>query len=327
MSAAAARCSIVRSSAGSVSYGAPGVRSPGEEAGALARVAGRPGRLDEREQRVAVAVDAQRAQLLHVAARRALVPQLVARAAPVVHLAGGARALERLRVHVRERQDLARPPVLRDARDEAAVVERDGGVVHESGNCRAALTAAAAGHCQQRTVHGPSSTASAAAAGGTAFSCATHGSGPARRVVGAADAGPAALQDSLPAHPGAQELALALARAERREALSLLVAEDRGGRSRRGRRCGAAARRRPRPPGRARRRRARRSPECERLKRMSCADAAAACRARPAAKRSARGSRVGVAREQRAQDAVRVQPSGAPSSARTKRAARSRSAG
>src|SRR4051812_20671713 len=50
-----------------------------EEAGALAGVAGRAGGLDEREQGVAVAVQAQRADGLRVARRRPLVPQLVAR--------------------------------------------------------------------------------------------------------------------------------------------------------------------------------------------------------------------------------------------------------
>jgi hypothetical protein len=49
---------------------------------------------------------------------------------------------------------------------------------------------------------------------------------PGRDVVRAADAGPAALEDRLPAHPRAQELALARALVERREPLGLLVAED-----------------------------------------------------------------------------------------------------
>ena len=82
------------------------VRSPVWQAG--------PGGLDEREQRVAVAVQAQRAYALRVAGRRALVPQLVARAAPEVQLAGLAGARERLGVGVGERQDLAGAPVLDD---------------------------------------------------------------------------------------------------------------------------------------------------------------------------------------------------------------------
>ena len=52
-------------------------------------------------------------------------PELVARAAPEVQLAGLARALERERVHVRERQHLAAAPVLHDARHQAALVVDD----------------------------------------------------------------------------------------------------------------------------------------------------------------------------------------------------------
>src|ERR1019366_6281067 len=70
------------------------------KAGALARMAGGTGRLDEREQSVAVAVHAQRADGLRVATRRALVPQLLTRAAPQVQLPGGAGALQRELVHV-----------------------------------------------------------------------------------------------------------------------------------------------------------------------------------------------------------------------------------
>src|SRR4051812_13070993 len=57
------------------------------EAGALAGVAGRAGRLDQREQRVGVAVVAQLLHRLDVARRRALVPELAARAAPEPGLA------------------------------------------------------------------------------------------------------------------------------------------------------------------------------------------------------------------------------------------------
>src|SRR3954470_347577 len=53
----------------------------GEEARPLAGVAGRAGRLDQREHGVGVAVVAERLDRLRVTARRALVPQLVARAA------------------------------------------------------------------------------------------------------------------------------------------------------------------------------------------------------------------------------------------------------
>src|SRR3954447_1647418 len=90
-----------------------------EEAGALARVTGRPGRLDQRQHRVVVAVEAQGLDRLRVAGGRALVPELVARAAEQVQLAGLARAAQRLLVHVREREDLARAPILNDAGHEA----------------------------------------------------------------------------------------------------------------------------------------------------------------------------------------------------------------
>src|SRR5215211_4523694 len=86
------------------------------EAGALARVAGRPGGLDEHEDRVLVAVEADLLDALDVARRGALVPQLLARARPEPRLAGLARAPERLVVHVGEREDLAGAGVLDDAR-------------------------------------------------------------------------------------------------------------------------------------------------------------------------------------------------------------------
>src|SRR3954454_6748713 len=59
-----------------------------EEAGALARVARRAGGLDQREQRVGIAIPAQLAHALHVSRGLALVPQLLARAAPEPGLAG-----------------------------------------------------------------------------------------------------------------------------------------------------------------------------------------------------------------------------------------------
>src|SRR5918994_5512673 len=93
------------------------------EAGALAGVARRAGGLDEREHRVEVAVEAQGLHPLRVARRGALVPQLVARAAVEVQLAGLARALQRLGIEVGERQHLARRPILNHAGREAALVE------------------------------------------------------------------------------------------------------------------------------------------------------------------------------------------------------------
>src|SRR3954453_13797681 len=99
------------------------------EARARAGVAGGAGGLDEGEERVAVAVEAQGPDRLGVARRGALVPLLVARAAVEVQLAGVPGALEGLFVHVGEGQDLAGAPVLDDARDESALVEGDVGRV------------------------------------------------------------------------------------------------------------------------------------------------------------------------------------------------------
>src|SRR3954470_66967 len=102
------------------------------EAGPRPGVAGGAGRLDEREHGVAVAVEPQRPDGLRVAARRALVPQLLPRAAPEMQLAGALRGLDGLGVLVGEGEDLARAPVLDDARDEPTLVEGDGGGVHGS---------------------------------------------------------------------------------------------------------------------------------------------------------------------------------------------------
>src|SRR4051794_27413657 len=89
-----------------------GVELPVVEARALAGVAGGSGRLDEREDRVLVAVEAQLLHALDVAGRLPLVPQLLARARPEPHLARRAGALERLVVHVRQREHLAGARVL-----------------------------------------------------------------------------------------------------------------------------------------------------------------------------------------------------------------------
>src|SRR5439155_10515143 len=92
------------------------------EAGAFAGVAGRAGRLDEREERVAVAVEPQRANTLDVPRGRALVPVLLPRAAPKVQLAALARAPHGLGVRVGQGQDLPGSPVLDDDRDEPTLV-------------------------------------------------------------------------------------------------------------------------------------------------------------------------------------------------------------
>src|SRR4051794_40297597 len=95
------------------------------EAGARAGVARRAGGLDEGEQRVAVAVESQGLHVLDVARGRALVPQLVARAAPQVQLAGLAGAAHGLGVGVGEGEHLSRAPVLHDDRDETLLVVGD----------------------------------------------------------------------------------------------------------------------------------------------------------------------------------------------------------
>src|SRR4051812_32984141 len=100
------------------------------EARPRAGVTGGAGGLDEGEQRVAVAVQPERSDRLDVAGRRALVPELVPRAAPEVQLAGLARLGHRLGVGVGEGEDLSRAPVLHDDRDEAALVVGD---LHRAG--------------------------------------------------------------------------------------------------------------------------------------------------------------------------------------------------
>src|SRR5436305_6708387 len=104
------------------------IHVPAVEAGALAGVTGGPGRVDEREESVGVAVVAQPPDLLHVARGLALVPELLPGAAEEVRLTCRARAREGLLVHVGEREYLARERVLNDARHESVLVEGDFGV-------------------------------------------------------------------------------------------------------------------------------------------------------------------------------------------------------
>ena len=116
--------SIVRSSAASASP-ALQLHLPAVEARALAGVARGAGGIDERDQRVLVAVVAERPHAHRVAGGLPLAPQLAARAAPEVHLARLPRAREGLLVHVGEREHLAGARVLHHARHEALVVEAD----------------------------------------------------------------------------------------------------------------------------------------------------------------------------------------------------------
>ena len=104
---------------------------PAVKTRARAGVAGGAAGLDEGEQSVAVAVQAQPPDGLRVAGGRALVPLLFARAAVEVQLARVLGAAQGLGVHVGQREHLARAPVLDDAGHEAALVEGDvGGVEH-----------------------------------------------------------------------------------------------------------------------------------------------------------------------------------------------------
>src|ERR671923_301982 len=100
-----------------------------------------------KEDLLGVAVVAQRLDRLGVARGRALAPQLAARAAPEVQLAGLARALHGLAVHVRQREHLTGAPVLNHAGHEPAVVVRD---VHGTPDIRPRRAARLVGPCRDR---------------------------------------------------------------------------------------------------------------------------------------------------------------------------------
>src|SRR5512137_1810544 len=100
----------------------PGASGRGVEAAPLAGVTGRTGLADAVEHGVAVAVDAH---LLHVAARVALPPELLAAARPVVGPSGAGGGEERLAVRPGQHEDGA-VLLLRDDGNEAALVEPDG---------------------------------------------------------------------------------------------------------------------------------------------------------------------------------------------------------
>src|SRR5919202_6612009 len=87
-------------------------------------MAGRPARLDSVEERVRVAVQLNLDYSLRVAARRALAPELGARAGVVVGLAAGERLLDGLSVGVRQHEHLARRRILGDDRHKTILVER-----------------------------------------------------------------------------------------------------------------------------------------------------------------------------------------------------------
>ena len=95
-----------------------------EEAAAFARVAGGAVLVHADQQDVGVAVHAELLDVLDVAARVALAPELLPRAAPEDRPAFGDRACHRLAVHPRHHQHVAVLGVLHDGRDQPAVVER-----------------------------------------------------------------------------------------------------------------------------------------------------------------------------------------------------------
>src|SRR2546429_151277 len=96
------------------------------EAGGGARVTGRSLLAHDVQYRVAIAVHADVLDGLRVSGGRAFLPQLAARAAAVVGLAGRARPLQGLAVGVRHHQHLARERALRDDGDESIVPEAHG---------------------------------------------------------------------------------------------------------------------------------------------------------------------------------------------------------
>src|SRR5207302_7705308 len=108
--------------------GEPRERTAGRlaEAGGRARVTGRPLLTHDVQHRVAIAVHADVFDGLRVTRCRALLPQLAARAAAVVGLAGRARPFQGLAVGVRHHQHLPGQRTLRDDGDESVVPEAHG---------------------------------------------------------------------------------------------------------------------------------------------------------------------------------------------------------
>src|SRR5439155_15668688 len=98
------------------------LRESAIEAGAFAGVACGAIRIDENQQRVAVAVVPHLFDVLYVARRRALVPELLARAAPEPRRLRVERALQRLGVHPRNHQHLAGVVLLHHRGDQPFVV-------------------------------------------------------------------------------------------------------------------------------------------------------------------------------------------------------------
>ena len=79
--------------------------------------------LDRQQQHICIAVVTNPPQTLDVAAGGALVPELLAGAAPIVHLASGQAALNRLLIHPGHHQHCAIQPVLGHGWNQAGLVE------------------------------------------------------------------------------------------------------------------------------------------------------------------------------------------------------------
>src|SRR5690606_12652770 len=95
------------------------------EAGVRARVAGRAHLVHRHEQRVAVAVERGTADVLDVPARVALPPVLPSAARPEGDAARREGAAQRLGVHVAEHEDVPRPLLLDDRRQQPVAVPAD----------------------------------------------------------------------------------------------------------------------------------------------------------------------------------------------------------
>ena len=78
--------------------------------------------LNRQQQHIGIAVVAQAAQLLEMAAGGSLVPQLLAGAAPVVHLTAVQRALQGLAIHPGHHQHRPIEPVLGHGRDQSSLI-------------------------------------------------------------------------------------------------------------------------------------------------------------------------------------------------------------
>src|SRR4029079_3423462 len=105
----------------------------------LAGVTGRPGRINQRHEGVAVAVVADLANVLNVPRARPLAPDLAPAAAVEMDLASLEGELQRLLVHVGEGEHLAGAGVLHHARHEAALIEAHLRCISGGPNCHRAI--------------------------------------------------------------------------------------------------------------------------------------------------------------------------------------------